>query len=304
MAAVAERLGIAGAATAQARLRHARDDAAGAAGDLQIAAHLQRAIRLQIDCERAVAHDEHLGLVGRRRLARGGEADCMVRTVAIGFVLRCTTAAQRGAEDARLTVETHIRAHRVGSRLADGDQVDGRRRLVMPAVLAPVTDRTRWADVRDLDQALHLHGVGLYPWAFHVGEKHFWRAGDAETRMDALLAFIEQREILALDEFDTRDDGGHRRCGGRRRNGGLRRRDDGSHRRGGIESKRRSLGEIGELARRGIRARIAAGLVECRRRRGQFVKAFDEEARGARPGRQRRRIAQRGEGHAGVAIRI
>ena len=52
--------------------RDARDDTAGAAGDLEIAANLERAVGLRIDRERAVTDREHLRLA-RRRLAGRGE---------------------------------------------------------------------------------------------------------------------------------------------------------------------------------------------------------------------------------------
>ncbi len=66
--AVAERLGGAAAAATQVSRSDARHDPAGAARDLEIAAHPQGAVGLRIDRQHAVAHGEHLRR--RRKAAR------------------------------------------------------------------------------------------------------------------------------------------------------------------------------------------------------------------------------------------
>src|SRR5690349_16226336 len=95
--AVAEGLVGAAAAAAQARLREARDDATGAAGNLEVAAHLQRAVRSRLDFERPASYFEHVGLTGGR-LARGCEADLVVGAVAVRLVFRGSAATERGAK--------------------------------------------------------------------------------------------------------------------------------------------------------------------------------------------------------------
>src|SRR5262249_12320198 len=85
--AVAEGLGVAAAAAAEFCLRHACDDAAGAARDLEVAAYAQRTVDLGIDREGAVALREHGGFAGRR-LAAGRELHVVMRAVAEGLVLR------------------------------------------------------------------------------------------------------------------------------------------------------------------------------------------------------------------------
>ena len=195
----------AAAAATQTRAGDARDDAAGAADDLQIAADRERTVRLRIDREHAVAHRQHVGLAARR-LARRVEADFVVRAVAERLVLRGAAAAQRRAKAARLAVDLQLAAERVRPALAHAREVDGRRRLVAGAVVAAIADRTRRTGVRDLDDALDRHRVGMNPRSLHVREKHLRRAGDAEARVDAALGFEHQLQLLALHVLDAVDD--------------------------------------------------------------------------------------------------
>src|SRR4051794_1857858 len=107
MRAVAERLRATRAASAQLRALNAGDDASGSADHLEVAADLQRTVEQWIDRERAVAHGEHVG-AGRGRFAGRREADFMMRAVAVGLVLRCAAAAERGAIADGLPVETDL----------------------------------------------------------------------------------------------------------------------------------------------------------------------------------------------------
>src|SRR5258706_196964 len=56
MGTVAKRLCVAATTPAKLRLRDASDNAAGTAGDLKIAANLQRSVKLRIDVQHAIAH--------------------------------------------------------------------------------------------------------------------------------------------------------------------------------------------------------------------------------------------------------
>src|SRR5258706_10443164 len=123
MAAVAERLAVAGATAAKPRACHPGDNASRAAGDFQIAAYLQRAVGLRIDGERPIAHRQHLGLGGGRFAARA-ESRFVMRTIAEGFALRRAAAAERQAVIAAFAVQTDIAAHRIGPRFAQCDQID------------------------------------------------------------------------------------------------------------------------------------------------------------------------------------
>src|ERR1700733_10310097 len=118
MRAVAERLRAAGAAAAQRCLPDARDDAAGATRDLQIAAHAERTIGLRIDRELAVADREHVRVLRRRRLSGRRELDLVMRAVAERLRLRRAATAQRGAKALRV-IELDLGVHGVRPVLAD-----------------------------------------------------------------------------------------------------------------------------------------------------------------------------------------
>ncbi len=98
--------------------------------------------------------------------------------------------------------------------------------------------------MRDLDQARDIHGIGVDPWTFNVGEKHFGCPGHAKARMDALLAVVEKRQLLALDFLYAVHDGGCWRRGHDRRRCGRRRYR--SRERHVLESVGRALHQIGE----------------------------------------------------------
>src|SRR5262245_7212949 len=135
-----------------------------------------------------------------------------MRPVAIGLALRCAATAERRAISRRRAGEANIRAYCVRPGLAYRDEVYGRRRLVRPCVLAPVADCARRTCMRDGDEALDVHLVRMDPRPLDVGEEDLRRAGDAEARVDALLAFVQEREVPPFDRLDAGD---HRSLGGR-----------------------------------------------------------------------------------------
>src|SRR5262245_18002522 len=79
MAAVAEWLGLATAATAEVGLGHARDHTSGAARDLEIATHAQRPVQLRVDRKRSVAGSQHFGVLRPSlRLTAGSETSIVM----------------------------------------------------------------------------------------------------------------------------------------------------------------------------------------------------------------------------------
>src|SRR5688572_22366499 len=142
MAAVAERLVGGAAAAAQARAGDAIDGAARAGTQLQVASNQQRAVALRANVEHAAARGERFRRACRG-FARGREPDAGVAAVAVRLVLRGAAATQRGAITSRFAVELQLGAEAERTVLSQLEQVDGRRALVLAAVLAHVTDRAR-----------------------------------------------------------------------------------------------------------------------------------------------------------------
>ena len=178
--------------------------------------------------------------------------------------------------------------------------------------------------MRNLGQRIGGHRIGIDPRPLHVGDEHLRPPRDAEARVNALLAFIDEREVAPFDVVDTIDGarrgrhvawldhrraaGGSRRGGGGGRGGRGRRRSAGRQTHGRIllDVRKRALGtlrEIGEHLERLRHARIAVRRQRLRARQ-QLAQPLEKELAGADAGRQRRGIAQRGERHAAIAARI
>src|SRR5579863_1502740 len=150
MGAVAERLGCAAAAAAERGARDAGDYPARAAGDLQIAPHGERPIQLRIDGQDAIASGKHVGLASWG-LARGREADLMMRAVAEGLVLGSAAAAERRAESARFAIDLELSAKCIRPGLADTREIHRRRSLIVHAIAPLVSNGTGGTRVSDLD---------------------------------------------------------------------------------------------------------------------------------------------------------
>src|SRR5580658_11051060 len=120
--AVAKGLTGAAPATTQVRRCHARHRPSAAAEDLEVAANLQRPVLLRIDREHAIARGQRPGLTARR-LAAGAEADLVMRAVAVGFVLRSPTPAQRGAKARARPIDLQLRAKGIRAALAHARKI-------------------------------------------------------------------------------------------------------------------------------------------------------------------------------------
>src|SRR5579872_1790515 len=101
---VAERLVVAAAAAAQARLVNARHDPTGATDDFKVTAHLERAVCLRIDVQRTVAHRQGVGADGAR-FPGCGKLDVVVRAIAKRLVMRGAAAAKSRTKAGILTGE-------------------------------------------------------------------------------------------------------------------------------------------------------------------------------------------------------
>src|SRR5260221_9783940 len=174
---VAERLVGTAAAAAQPCLHHAGDDAPGATGNLEVPAHPQRPVGFRLYSQRTVADRQHVGLAGRG-LAGRRELDLVMRAIAIGLVLRGTAAAEGGAILSSLAAEPQVRAHRVRTAFANGNQIHQRRLFLRLAVLSPVADRAGGTHMRDLGQSLRVHGVRMNPRTGYAGEENIRSPGD------------------------------------------------------------------------------------------------------------------------------
>ncbi len=201
--AVAEGLVGAAAAAAQIGRGHPRHHAAGAAHDLEVAAHSERSVGLWIDRQRTIAHRQHVGGTARGLAARV-EADLAVRIVAEGLHLRGAAAAQRGAKAGRRAVDLQLSAQRVGTGLPHGGEIYRRCALLPGAIQAPVADRTGGTGVRNLDHARGRHRVRMDPGTLDVGEEHRGRAAHAKARVDAAPGLEDELELLPACEFRLR----------------------------------------------------------------------------------------------------
>src|SRR5262249_25164012 len=141
---------------------------------------------------------QHIGFASRRLSARR-KSRIVMRTVTKGLVLRRPASTERHAIPACLAIEPDAATNRVGAGLAYGDQIDGRRRFVWPAILALIANGAGRASMRDLDKAFGIHGVGMNPRAFNVGEENGRCPRHAMAGVDAFLAFEQNCELLAFD---------------------------------------------------------------------------------------------------------
>ena len=90
----------------------------------------------------------------------------------------------------------------------------GSKKKPQPSARLIVEDR-RGSAGQALPLGVHL--VGMNPRAFYVGEEDLRCAGDAEARVDAEFAVIDDLHGFAVDEFDAVAELCWRRrpCGGR-----------------------------------------------------------------------------------------
>ena len=65
--------------------------------------------------------------------------------------------------------------------------------------------------MRDLGERLGGHRIRIDPRALHVRDEHFRPQRHAEARVDALLAFVDEREIASFDVVDAIDGARRRR---------------------------------------------------------------------------------------------
>ncbi len=182
----------------------------------------------------------------------------------------------------------------------------GRRLFVGLAVLALVANRAGDTDMRDFHQRIRGHVVGIDPRPLHVRDEYLRTPGHAEARVNALHAFVDQREIAALDVIDTIDGARrgrhvarlyHRRSAGGGRGGGwqgrwsrrrLRRARDCSF---GCEPGELALGALRELGQDLERLRHARRTVRRQRLRArrELAQPLDEKL----PGADARRLVAR-----------
>ena len=304
--AVAERLGGAAAAAAQVRRGDARDDPPGAADDLEVAAHLKRSVGLRVDRERPVAPRAacRCACSAARRSPRSRPRGASRRRRACSWRRRSGTA-WRESPPASPSISSAPRkaygpASRTPARFTGGSD------LVRLPVAAAVADRPRGAGVRDVDQPLDPHRVGMDPRPLHVGEEHLRGERHAEARVDAALALVDEVELLAArsprhprPQPPAAGGAGGGRGGARRPRG---------------RAQRSPAGRAPARRPRAVRARRAVAAAACARASpaaassapasASCAKRSTNSRRAARPGRQRARIAQRDEGHAGVAVRV
>ena len=133
--------------------------------------------------------------------------------------------------------------------------------------------------MRNLGQRIGRHGIGIDPRPLHVGDEHLRAPGDAEARVNALLAFVDQREVAALDVVDTID--GARRG---RDVAGL------DHRRaaGGSAARRRPGSRQARAPARGRRQTAGESLLDVRERALGALRELGEDPSAPAPRAHRR----------------
>ena len=66
-----------------------------------------------------------------------------------------------------------------------------------------ILDRAGGTGMRDVNNTLDFHCVGVQPWALHIGEKHVGCAGYTEACVDAAFCLEQQVEFCAGGGFDA-----------------------------------------------------------------------------------------------------
>ena len=157
--------------------------------------------------------------------------------------------------------------------------------------------------MRNFDQLLDRHGVGVDPGPLHVGEEHLRRPGDAEARVDAALRLELQLEVLPAHRLHAVR---HRGCRGRRAGGAAAcgRRRGGRCGGGGLVAARGTRRELRQLPRPRPRARASPAARSAAPAWASCAKRSMNRRRAAAPRHQRRGVAQRDERHSRVALRI
>ena len=126
-----------------------------------------------------------------------------MRAVAERFVLRGTTPTQRGAKTDGVAINFQLATKRIGTGFPNAGEVDRRCSLIVRTVGAVILNRAGGTGMRNFNDALDFHCIGVQPGTLHVGEKHIGRAGYAETCVDAAFGFEQQVEFFAGGGFDA-----------------------------------------------------------------------------------------------------
>lgn len=125
-----------------------------------------------------------------------------MRTVAERLAGGRTASAQRGAKPDTLPVDLEGRTNRIRPVLTQGQEVDRWCRLVV-TILAPVTQRSRWALSNRTTDQLRLGRIRVDPRALHIREEGRGRLRDAKASVDAASLIKHDREVPAFDHLDT-----------------------------------------------------------------------------------------------------
>lgn len=122
----------------ECNIRRAIDGFAGAGDNFDGTGHEYWAVLRRLDFQRTIALYERIAFLRRDFAARTKSGSGMA-AIAIRFVARCATAAQRGAERRWLADNVQLAMERQRPVLAHTRQIDLRRMLVGTAIQALIT---------------------------------------------------------------------------------------------------------------------------------------------------------------------
>ncbi len=177
--------------------------APGAGADLDVAGQLQRAVGNRVDRQRPAALGERprCDAWRARRWRRIRPRRGCRRSRACAATSRSGTAS-RGIRC--LAGQFDLRVQGVGAVLAHAHDIDARRGLRRPAVVALVGDRAGRAVVRDAHAMLDRRRFGVDPGPLGVGEEDHRRVQHALPRMNAAAPVEAQRDVAGRDDFGAR----------------------------------------------------------------------------------------------------